>query len=83
MKTGDMSILDCFRKHGMQASYHYADDTCKEWDSGDAEKRKALKLFDDNPALQGEMRETAKTFLWAYTFKQERPETVEMQNENG
>ena len=67
-------ILDDFKKHGMQASYHYADDSGKEGGSGDVEKRKALKVFDDNPKMQGEMRKIANKFLWAFTFKQDRPE---------
>ena len=67
-----MSILDDFKKHGMKASFHYADDTGKEWGSGDAEKRKALAIFDANAAMQGEMRELAKQFLW--TLCLDRPE---------
>ena len=64
------NILNRFTKHGKDASFHYADDTGKEWGSGDREKRDALVLFDSNPALQKEMREIAKGFLWS--LKSER-----------
>ena len=59
------AIIEDFRKHGMDASYHYADDSGSEWHQGAAEERAALELFDANPDLQGEMREVAKGFLWS------------------
>lgn len=65
------SVLAEFKKHGNKASYHYADDSCKEWGLGDSERSKALKLFNDNPELQSEMRTIAKDFLW--TLKLNRP----------
>lgn len=57
-------ILEQFKKHGMDASYHFADDTCKEWAFAYIEKEKALTLFNDHPELQPEMIEIAKSFLW-------------------
>ena len=71
-ECGDKRLLSDFGKHGRQASCHYADDSGKEWPSGDVERRKALGLFDDNPGMQGEMREIAKGFLWE--IRLDRPE---------
>ena len=59
-------VLARFKTHGINASFHYADDTASgEWRLGSAEEAKALKLFDDNPPLQPQMREIAKGFLWS------------------
>jgi len=65
-------IIDEFKKHAKKASYHYADDSCREWKLADAEMAKALKIFDDNPSLQVEMREAASGELWR--LERERPE---------
>ena len=65
-----MSEIDEFNKWARKASFHYADDTTKEWHLGDEAKRKALKIFDENPELQGEIRENFRE-LWS--LKRERP----------
>lgn len=62
-------IVEQFKDHGMSASYHYADDSCREWGAGDREKSKAMKLFNDNPDLQDDMSKVAEKFLWAPDFK--------------
>ena len=67
------SVTETFKKHGVWASYHYADDSGKEWVHGYTEKKLALIIFDDNPDLQAEMREIATDFLWS--LKSERPES--------
>ncbi len=60
-----MNTLEDFKKAGMTASYHFADDTTKEWGLAKKEEAEALRIFDENPALQPEMREIAKGFLWS------------------
>jgi len=60
-----------FKRHASRASYHYADDSCKEWGLVKQDKDVALKLFDDNPAMQDEMREMAAGELWS--LNSERP----------
>ena len=66
IKILNNNVLEKFKDHGMQASYHYADDTASgEWRMGSALEARALKLFDDNPDLQDEMRVIAKGFLWS------------------
>ena len=60
-----------FKKRARQASFHYADDSCREWGLAKQDKDSALKLFDDNPELQDEMREIAKDELWS--LSSERP----------
>ena len=67
------SVVETFKQHGMKASYHYADDSGKEWGHGSREKKLALILFDDNPDLQAEMREIASQFLWS--LQSDRPES--------
>lgn len=59
------SILTEFNELGRLASFHYADDSGREWTQADAAKRQALALFDAHPELQAEMREIAKPFLWS------------------
>ena len=67
-----LSIPEQFKKHGMYASFHYADDTASgEWRMGRDEELRALKLFDSNPKLQAEMRVIAEDFLWS--LKSVRP----------
>jgi hypothetical protein len=66
-----MSALEDFEKAGSWASYHYADEYTEEWKKGDEEKAKALKIFDDNPELEVEMRQIAINFLWS--IDRERP----------
>ena len=68
-----MNVFDQFKTHGMNASFHYADDTASgEWRLGAAEEAKALKIFDGcPPEYQEKMREIAKGFLWS--LKSKRP----------
>lgn len=59
----ETAVLNKFTKHGNQASFHYADDTCAEWPQGDAEAKKAKALFTAHPKLQAQMRRIAVHFL--------------------
>jgi len=65
------NILEEFKKYGYKASYHYADDSAKEWGLGRQQKELALALFDENEELHDEMRKISKDFLWS--LKAERP----------
>jgi len=65
-------FVEEFNLHGKVASYHYSDDTGKEWVLGDRHKTLALIVVDSHPDLQPEMREAAKGFLWSLSM--ERPE---------
>ena len=69
--------VDEFDRHGMDASYHYADDSCGEWDRARVARDKALEVFDANPGHQWLMREIAASFLWADEFERLRPENKE------
>jgi hypothetical protein len=62
-----------FSSAGMQASFHYADDTGAEWSKGDECKQRALKLFDENPDLHPQMREAAASFLWSLSMERKLP----------
>lgn len=57
--------LDKFQKLGMDASYHFADDTGKEWGIGFELQREAEAIFAANPDLHQQMREISKKFLWS------------------
>ena len=65
MNDLDESTLEEFKSLGNSASFHYADDSCKEWPQARTQEAKALALFRDNPHLQDDMREIAKGFLWS------------------
>jgi len=59
-------ILNTFKDHGINASFHYADDTASgEWRLGRAEEAKARELFNANPELQKRMTVIAKGFIWS------------------
>lgn len=58
------TLLEDFEKLGKQASYHYADDSGKEWRDGDEFRAKAYALYQSYPDFQPQMREIAKKFLW-------------------
>ena len=68
--------LKQFKTAGMNASFHYAADTCSEWGLGDKHKKAALKLFDENPELQPKMRLIAKGFLWSLTSEHQTARRV-------
>lgn len=72
-EIGDASELARFKEHGDRASYHYADDSAKEWGLANVEKRKALAIFDANKDLQPQMREIARGFLWGHELNKPRP----------
>lgn len=63
----DEEILDAFKEAGMQASYHYADDSGKEWRLGFLYSGQAQLLAKEHPHLIPQMREIAKKFLWSFT----------------
>ena len=67
--TRSQEVLDEFRKHGKQASYHYADDSGNEWRLGKQEEDAALALYDANPDLQEDMRDIATGFLWSLKMR--------------
>lgn len=58
-------IIEQFNLAGRKASYHYADDSCREWGLARKREEEALAIFDAHPELQEEMREVALGFLWS------------------
>lgn len=64
MKYQDEMILREFKDYGQIASYHFADDTGREWSHAHSLKNRALELYKENPNLQDAMREISKNFLW-------------------
>ena len=66
--------IDEFKRLCYKASYHFADDSGKEWGLAYKAKSEALEIFDAHPDLQAEMREIAKWFLWGGEMTRLRPE---------
>lgn len=64
--------VELFRMYGLSASHHYADDTTREWALADSQKALALKVFDDNPKYQWDMRVAASNFLWSLDLERPR-----------
>ena len=58
-------ILENFKTCGMDASYHYADDTGQEWKFAYPLVDKCMKLVKEHPELHEEMREIAKRFIFS------------------
>ena len=61
-------ILEELKKCGMDASYHYADDTGKEWKFAYSLVDKCIKLVKEHPELHEEMKEIAKHFIFSMNF---------------
>jgi len=60
----DSLILAKFEELGNRASFHYADDSCKEWDLARNIRDEAEALFIQHPELREEMLKISKGFLW-------------------
>lgn len=58
-------IVEAFDQIGRDASYHFADDSGKEWHHGYQLQRLALAMFNAYPAYQDAMRDKASKFLWS------------------
>jgi hypothetical protein len=58
-------IVKQFKDLGFKASYHFADDSGKEWHLGNDLQKQAMDLFFANPDDQAEMLEISKEFLWS------------------
>lgn len=61
----EQEILDEFQKHGMNASYHYADDSGKEWQLGSVEADKCRAMVLKHPELADKFRNIARHFLFS------------------
>ena len=61
-------ILENFKTCGMDASYHYADDSGKEWHLAYPLVDKCMKLVKEHPEFHEEMREISKKFIFSMTF---------------
>lgn len=69
----EQEILEQFKKAGLDASFHYADDTGKEWHLAYPLVEKCMKLAKEYPELHTEMAEIAKHFIFLMSFKNEPP----------
>ena len=62
----DEEILAEFDSLGGTASYHYADDSGKEWRAGDRLKEQALALVKAHPELRDGFLRIGQRFLWSF-----------------
>jgi len=60
-----IEIIEDFRKNASSASYHYADDSCREWGHAKECVRKCRELLHNHPEHREEFLEIAKTQLCA------------------
>lgn len=56
-----------FLHEGMTASYHYADDSGKEWPLGTLHRDRALAVYEKRPDLESRLLEVGKKFLWSFS----------------
>jgi hypothetical protein len=90
--TGDLAVrssdewVEEFYKEGMQASYHYADDSGREWATAGVCQDAALRIWKAHPELEERLLEVSKQFLWNFSnivemrrarLAKESPETKE------
>lgn len=59
------TILDEFDTLGRSASFHFADDTGREWHQGNMDKASAMALYRAHPEGREQMKVIAKEFLWS------------------
>ena len=60
----DIDVVKEFKRLANLASFHYADDSCKEWGQAAERKNEALAIFDAHPELETELRHAAIGELW-------------------
>lgn len=63
-------ILEEFKTYGMDASYHYADDSGQEWKFAYPLVDRCMKLVKEHPELHEEMKEIAKRFIFSIIFQE-------------
>lgn len=64
---GDLPSLAQFAKEGRDASYHYADDSGKEWQQGALARDRAIAIWQKNKHLTEKMLYLARDFLWSFS----------------
>jgi hypothetical protein len=63
-----MTPLQRFGKYAAAASYHYADDSTKEWVLARRAKDNAMKVYRAHPDLWEQMDAIGKDQLWGREF---------------
>jgi hypothetical protein len=58
-------ILQEFKEYGDNASFHFADDSGREWQLAYADERKAREMLTLYPDLHEDFVKIAKGFLWS------------------
>jgi hypothetical protein len=66
LPEADLVFLANFYANGMDASYHYADDSGKEWNRGQELSHKCYQAASDRPELVPQMMELSKSFLFIF-----------------
>lgn len=85
LPEADLVFLANFYANGMDASYHYADDSGKEWGHGQALSHKCYQAARDRPDLLPQMLELGRSFLFIFnptTYQWKLDATQETQDGN-
>ena len=61
----ELELLSKFESLGLSASFHFADDSGKEWGIARKEAGEAIALYKQHPELQERMMGLSKQFLWS------------------
>lgn len=65
------SPLEEFASQARSASFHYADDSAKEWGLARKCKARCEELYKNNPDLREEMVQISKGELWGNEFRRD------------
>ncbi len=66
-KENEFLAVQFFEHYGIKASYHYADDSTKEWVYGDIAKDKAYKIAAAYPQCEESFVKVSRRFLWSFS----------------
>jgi len=61
----NMNIIEEFKKYARNASYHYADDSTKEWSLARKNVGLCRELYRENEHLRESMRKIVDRELWS------------------
>ena len=81
-KMTDFLVLEEFDKLGKRISFHYADDSGKEWRIARSLKPKVYELYRAHPELQEEMNGLAKGWLWTSEYTRDISKLMQMENDS-
>ena len=70
----DSDVIKEFQRLANSASFHYADDSGREWPLGKADENEAMRLYHGYPHLQSEMDCIGNMQLWNFKKRANKPD---------